>query len=127
MEHAPVPSYTKNIIDDTLDPEDCDQEPELLKFVQVISSSNHKYPCIVTKSKPNLDEISRSELEALQVTAKKYGQFHPWKLREISHKEPCWVAASRSLPEGGHGRAPMPYESFFDGADANAQEIFQLM
>jgi len=124
MPHGPVPSYSKNVIDDTLD--GTDEEAGLLKYVAVqYQSVGHKYPQFVLKAEPNLDELSLSELQALDAVIERYGGMSPWDLRQASHKELCWTIARDAKPEHMES-VPMPYELFFEGTGRDEQEILAL-
>jgi uncharacterized phage-associated protein len=121
MPHGPVPSYSKNIIDDTLD--ESDSESALLSYVGVDSS--HKYARFTPKADADLGQFSASERAALDATIAAYGHMDPWALRNLTHKEPCWLIADETKPDGV-GSVPMAYELFFEGQNAEALAILEL-
>jgi uncharacterized phage-associated protein len=123
MPHGPVPSFSKNLIDDALD-QWKDVEPSLLKYVGVDRSG--KYPQFVFKEMPDLGELSLSEVNALDCTVARYGQKGPWELRNLSHEEPCWVIAHRHKPAGIES-VEMPYETFFEGQPAEVASLLELV
>ncbi len=123
MPHGPVPSFSKNVIDDALD-EDNDAEKSLLTYVSVDKSSRHAR--FVSKSQPNLGELSASETESLEATIAKYGQLDPWPLRELSHKEPCWLISHGNKPDGVES-VEMPYELFFEGQPDDVKALLELV
>jgi uncharacterized phage-associated protein len=123
MPHGPVPSFSKNVIDDALD-EDNDAEKSLLEYVAVDKTSKH--PRFVSKATPNTGELSASEIEALDATIANYGQVDPWPLRQLSHKEPCWLISHGNKPDGVES-VEMPYELFFEGQSDETKALLELV
>ena len=123
MPHGPVPSFSKNVIDDALADEQ-DVEKSLLRYVAIDKAHHHWR--FVSKAAPNLGELSASEIDSLDATISRYGAVEPWPLRELSHKERCWIVAHQSKPEGVES-VEMPYELFFEGEPAEAQAMLELV
>lgn len=125
MPQGPVPSFSKNMIDDTLEPEPDDAEKGLLKYVRVDKQDGHKYRIFVSRKPADLDQLSSSEREVLDHTIEKYGNLDPWPLRNLTHRELCWKISDESKREGVLS-VPMPYELFFKGQGASAEEMLEL-
>jgi hypothetical protein len=123
MPHGPVPSFSKNVIDDVLEGDD-DVEESLLEYVSV--NRRPKHPQFVSKTKPNLGELSKSEIEVLDATIAQYGRLEAWSLRELSHKEPCWLIAHGNKPDGVES-VEMPYELFFEGQSDEVKALLELV
>jgi uncharacterized phage-associated protein len=123
MPHGPVPSFSKNVIDDALDAEG-EVEAALLKYVSINKRPKHHQ--FVSKVKPNLGELSASEIEALDATIAEYGGLDAWSLRERSHGEPCWLIAHGSKPEDVES-VEMPYELFFEGQPDHVKALLELI
>lgn len=70
------------------------------------------WPVISAVGPEDHSVFSRSELKVLNDVAEKYGKLSASKLRKLSHEDPSYVLADKNRPQGG--RAPMPYESFFE-------------
>ena len=122
LQHGPAPSFSKNIIDDFLDQWN-DVEPGLKKYVKVDQSG--KFPQFVSVTSPDLEALSKSEVDALEKTIEKYGQMDPWALRNLSHDELCWkIADSQRHPSSG---VEMPYELFFEGQPDNVRTLLELL
>ena len=123
MPHGPVPSFSKNVIDDALD-QWADVEKSLLKYVCVDKSG--KYPQFISRAEPDLGELSDSEIAAIDTMLAKYGPMDPWPLRDLSHEEPCGLIAHRSKPAGVES-VEMPYELFFEGQSDEVKSLLELI
>jgi uncharacterized phage-associated protein len=124
MPHGPVPSFSKNVIDDALDQWE-DVEKALLTYVAVDKAS-WKYPQFVSRREPDLGELSQSEIQALETVVERYGGMDPWPLRNLSHEEPCWLISHESKPDGVES-VEMPYELFFAGQPDEKQSLLELI
>ena len=68
--------------------------------------------------------FSKSDLEVLADVAKKYGKLHWKRLVELSHDEPAYKLADKE--RSPNGRAPMPYETFFEGEGSEMLEVAEV-
>jgi hypothetical protein len=74
------------------------------------------WPRFVARGEENYRVFSKSDLGVLSDVAGKYGTLHWKRLVDMSHEEPAYKRADEQRLKPG-GRAPMPYESFFESAD----------
>lgn len=125
MQHGPVASFSKNVIDDTLNGDSAEGDSELLRYVDVVPPGAHRYATFKTKAEPDLSQLSQSEVEVLDDVIQRYGPKSGWALRELTHRDECWKQLYGNRPSG-QNRVPLPYEEFFMGADSEAQETLAL-
>lgn len=62
----------------------------------------HKGKFLISKEdiSGNIDELTKSEKESVDIVLKDYGDMEPYDLRELSHKEDPWKNARGNLPDG---------------------------
>lgn len=96
------------------------EEQELfLRYIDIVSDY---WPRYVATGDEDFKVFSRSDLQVLSEIAEKYGKLHWKRLVELSHQEPAWKLADKGRAKP-NGRALMPYETFFEGADARMREV----
>ena len=93
MDLGPVPSIAVDILDEIEDVQkfklkmlDSKNKEVFDRFLKVIKDS--KYPTYKAKIDPDLDVLSKSEIEALEAIVKKFGKCQASTLVNITHKEP---------------------------------------
>lgn len=82
------------------------------RHVSVIRNAVHP------KQRPNLKVFSKSDLDVLKATCKRYGTMGAGQLRTLSHADRAWLEA----PENG----PMDYALFFEDS-VEGQRIRELV
>ncbi|MGH9424092.1 MAG: type II toxin-antitoxin system antitoxin SocA domain-containing protein, partial [Thermoanaerobaculia bacterium] len=73
------------------------------------------------RGEENFRVFSKSDLQVLADVANQYGRLHWKRLVDLTHDEPAYKAADRFRPKDG--RAPMPYETFFEGTTSDMLEV----
>jgi uncharacterized phage-associated protein len=122
---GPVPSHADDFFDEAqaahqAGPSTPDQE-EFLQYLDVVADY---WPRYVANGEENFRVFSRSDLEVLADVAKKYGKLHWKRLVQLSHEEPAYKLADKD--RSPNGRAPMPYETFFEGAGSEMLELAEV-
>lgn len=120
MDRGPVPSISLNEMNEAIQPEESDNEPALLKVLEVHRDT--KFPTFSLKDRNLFDPetFSRSELEVLEEVADYYGRKTAGQLIDLSHKESAWTRANEHRSEGSS--VPMPFETLFDPANRDMLE-----
>lgn len=107
---GPVPSIVDNILDEIEGIQivrsklSSNNKAIFDKFLKLVKDS--KYPSYKAKVEPELDVLSKSEIEALEVTVKKFGKYAASTLVDITHREP--------IVENTPLNAYMEYRKYFD-------------
>jgi uncharacterized phage-associated protein len=120
---GPLPSEADDFFDEvevanSAGPSTPDQE-EFLRYLDVVADDWHRY---VARGDENYSVFSKSDLLVLAEVAKKYGHLHWKRLVALTHEEPAYKLANKDRKP--NGRAPMPYETFFEGvADRDMREV----
>ncbi len=110
MDHGPVPSQTYNLISGALSDSQIWDE-----FIS--DRSNHQ---IALRKEPEIDELSRAELNLLDEVLKEFGTMDRWALSEETHKFPEW--------KNPHGSAlPISLEDILSADKGSAEEIDQIL
>jgi uncharacterized phage-associated protein len=122
---GPVPSHADDFFDEAqaahqAGPSTPAQE-EFLQYLDVVADY---WPRYVANGEENFRAFSRSDLEVLADIAKKYGKLHWKRLVELSHEEPAYKLADKD--RSPNGRAPMPYETFFEGQGSEMLELAEI-
>jgi len=94
------------------------QQEEFFRYLDIVADYWHRY---VARGEEDFRVFSKSDLQVLSEIAKKYGHLHWKQLVEISHQEPAYKLADKERPKDG--RAPMPYETFFEGTNSEMLEV----
>jgi len=115
---GPLPSQAVDFLDDAeaahlAGPSSPEQE-EFFHFLDVVSDY---WPRFVARGEENYRVFSKSDLGVLSEIAEKYGKLHWKRLVELTHEEAAYKQADIQRQKSS-GRAPIPYESFFEGNDA---------
>jgi uncharacterized phage-associated protein len=102
---GPIPSFTKDIAEDS-----CDTEMESQYRNNVISKEGHNL-----LSKNNIDKsvFSKTDMDILDKIYQKFGHMSHWELSDLSHEFPEWKKHESSLNMGFANRHVMNYEDFF--------------
>jgi uncharacterized phage-associated protein len=122
---GPVPSHADDFFDEAqaahqAGPSTPEQE-EFLRYLDVVADY---WPRYVANGEENFRVFSKSDLEVLADVAKRYGKFHWKRLVELSHQESAYKLADKDRSR--NGRAPMPYETFFDGENSEMLELAEV-
>ena len=115
MEWGQVPSHTRDFITGNvwLDP------AYLKKFRNSLEVKKTPYPNLVAKRKPAVKYFSKTDIECLKESLKKYGTMPFSKLRNISHEEPTWLQTGRDQE--------IDYALMVDEDNPNKKEILEEM
>jgi len=122
MPLGPVASSTKDIIEmsDFLSEIEKDYA---IRFIEPISNTNY----IRSVKDVDKDELSDSEIEALDYISEKYQKLNSIELSEITHKYPDWEKKKNSFTLGQVSRVEMDLVDFFeDPTDPNIDKLYQL-
>jgi len=101
MEHGPVGTVTKDILDAIKKNEYID------KFIKVVSDRE-----IESIEAIDFEEFSETDLSTLRMVQAVYGKIETYSLREYTHKFPEWVRFEKIISSNG-GSHKMHIEDFF--------------
>lgn len=122
---GPVPSQADDFFDEALAAHQAGPStPEQEEFLQYLDVVADYWPRYVANGSENFRVFSKSDLEVLGDVAKKYGKLHWKRLVELSHEETAYRLADKG--RAPNGRAPMPYETFFEGADSEMLRLAEV-
>jgi len=122
---GPVPSQADDFFDEAqaahlAGPSTPEQE-NFLRYLDVVADY---WPRYVANGDENFRVFSKSDVEVLTDVAKKYGKLHWKQLVDLSHEEPAYKLADKN--RSPNGRAPMPYETFFEGERSEMLEVAEV-
>ncbi len=113
MEHGPVASTTKDILDKKIDNDYANS------YINVLSKTDIK-----TKRPVDFDEFSETDLTALRIVNSVYGKMSAYQLRTYTHKFPEWKRFEEKIDSIG-GSYKMSLEDFFKNPDTRlGKDIF---
>lgn len=128
LDYGPVPSKALDIINDVQDNRPVSYESgksnkdKFEEFLVIKKRRFGRYPIFLSKKDPDLNCLSESELEAIEETIKKYGQYSPIELIDITHKDSSWLKTAKN--------EEIDYRLFFDsepGAKEGALEYMETL
>ena len=127
LEHGPVPSASLNLMNDAISPTIFNGRRIGYDVVgqYLMVNTDKKNPEFTINGDPVLDLLSGSDVEALDDTISRYGQYSPWDLRNLTHRDATWI-----IPDGQREpgcRADIPYELFFEGQSSEVREMLLLV
>jgi uncharacterized phage-associated protein len=114
---GPLPSQADDFLDDAeaahlAGPSSPEQE-EFFRYLDVVSDY---WPRFVARGEEDYRVFSKSDLSVLSEVTGKYGRLHWKRLVDLSHQDPAYKRADEQRQKPS-GRAPMPYEFFFEDAN----------
>ena len=119
MEHGPVPSQMKNLLDEVEKGSPVSAESITLASSLQLDRS-FQYPRITATKQPDLEELSESDIESLEAVIRQFGQKTFTELRAITHEMPAYDRAW-STKDRNKLKAWMRFEDFFqEDADSLA-------
>jgi len=122
---GPVPSQADDFFDEAQAARQAGpstpEEKEFLRYLDIVADY---WPRYVANGEENFRVFSKSDLQVLADVAGKYGKLHWRRLVELSHEEPAYKLADRE--RSPNGRAPMPYETFFEGEGSEMLEVAEV-
>jgi uncharacterized phage-associated protein len=122
---GPVPSHADDFFDEAQAAHQAGPStPEQEEFLQYLDVVADYWPRYVANGEENFRVFSKSDLEVLADVAKRYGKFHWKRLVDLSHQESAYKLADKDRSR--NGRAPMPYETFFDGENSEMLELVEV-
>jgi uncharacterized phage-associated protein len=89
LPYGPIPSQILDILNDKKNLFE-DEKEYLNKYLVIGGDRNKTIKC---KNKPDLNELSKSEIIIMNRVVKEYGRYTPGRLIDISHEEPAWKNA----------------------------------
>jgi uncharacterized phage-associated protein len=121
MNFGPVASGTKDILEFSsfLDHE---EKEYALKYLTLIPNSK----VIKSIKETDLDELSSSEIEAMDYVWKLLGSKHPKELSNLTHKYPEWQKHSEQLKLKMATRIKMNLADFFDDVQPGLESFYSL-
>jgi uncharacterized phage-associated protein len=124
LPYGPIPSISLNEMNDAIAAPEVEDEDRTL-FNEVLEVRAGAQPTFAAKNGFDSEVFSESEIEVLRETANRFGKLTAGQLVSLTHKELTWtIPNEHRTPEG---RSPIPYELFFVGASADAQEILKTL
>jgi len=90
LDHGPIPSYIKNLVDDAADDIDSSYLVDTIYFER--PEGTHMYRVLPRRKFTEKDKnyFSQTELEVLEKVCARFGDKNTKYLEEISHKEAPW-------------------------------------
>jgi uncharacterized phage-associated protein len=129
MNYGPVPSEALNLMNDVLAPVEVDdaEREEFEAALQVDRGflNRHRNPRFRARGPVNRSVFSESDIEALDYVAKAYGKHTASQLVDLTHEEEVFKCTDPARRPGG--AVDIPYELFFTGAPAGAEEVLRLV
>jgi len=108
LEHGPIPSHTRDRIRHFLEDESSDSDLGTMFTLD----KNFRYPRLVPRRSPNLDFLSKSDLDVLEETVKEFGAKSFEELKALTHE---MAAYKKAWKEGVSAKSfPMSLEDFFE-------------
>ena len=111
MQHGPVPSQAYNMMKSA---RDSDVYGFTIEYSKQVKPTRN----------PNLIKLSRSDIECLTDTAKQYGNYPVWQLRQLSHDEAWRAAWARS---GNAGSVLMSLEEVISSVDDDEGDLMEYL
>jgi uncharacterized phage-associated protein len=118
LKHGPVPSTTRDILEENPFGLDEDEFNYASEFIKVTDKYNFT-------SQSELDDkvFSATDIKALEDIFKTYGKYDHFELRDISHQFPEWKKYESALNSRVSSRFPMLFEDFFEDADPRFDKL----
>jgi uncharacterized phage-associated protein len=117
LEHGPVPSAVLNLINDVEKKQLSGQGVQALAEALELDRT-FENPRFRARQKPNMDLLSKSDVDVLDRVADSFGSKTFAELRALTHETVAYQRAWTGKP-ADKGSAPMAFEDFFD-EDADA-------
>lgn len=102
-------------------------EGEYLKYAQrfLAHPKENDNEEIISKSAVDLSVFSQTDIEALEIAFKEFGDKDQFELANITHIYPEWARHKKEL-DGGRKRVQMDYFDFFSNPKIDRCDIFEL-
>lgn len=100
---GPVPTFTQkafecHIMNDEMT-ENMRQFCQSFEVTKVSNDHNKQVTRISSTDKPDMDELSKSDVECLDNTIKKYGKMTAYALSDLSHGDQAWKDTREKMKE----------------------------
>lgn len=128
MPYGPVPGNALQAMNDMIDATEVeselaeDQKRLIDEYLEVKADGAH--PRFEAKRQFDPEVFSKSELAALESVFEKFGTKTANQLVSLTHKDPTWTVPNQSRLGG---RASIPYHMFFEDADPQVRQIWELI
>ena len=132
LPYGPVPSVALNEMNDAINIETLDEGDDILAdsicFASVLKV--HKpmfggHPTFKAKNGFDAEVFSKSEIDCLESSVRKFGKKKAVDLVNLTHQETAWMIPNKVRK--ANGRERIPYELFFHGAGPEAQEMLAFV
>jgi len=111
LPHGPAPTTVLNVLDAVLRGSVFPGSRALLSAIEIDDTVKH--PRIRATQEPDWDCLSKSDIEALDLTLERYGRSSFKKLWKLTHSMSAYKNAWDQ--RGTRRSSPMSFEDFFDG------------
>ncbi len=91
LEHGPIPSAIKNLIDTADDDFDNSILADTIKFEKNDSQNIHRVIALRNFSENDKKYFSPTELDILENVCKRFGEKNTKQIEDVSHKEAAWM------------------------------------
>lgn len=117
LKNGPIPSNTKDIVENYDLPENEQQHRDV--FLEVVGKYDFK-----AKNKIDKTVFSETDLSVMENIYQNFGDKTQFQLSDISHFYPEWEKFENSLENANASRFEMDYNDFFDNPTQNNHQIF---
>lgn len=114
MQHGPVPSGVRDLLT-----ENAWLSPDLIDKVAEALEIEGRHRNLRAKREPDLSLFSETDIECLEWSLREYGDKPFSKLRDLTHKETCYLVAGTN--------EPIDYRYMVDETNPNRAEILSEM
>lgn len=90
LEHGPVPSFIKNLVDDAVDDIQHSEFADTIDVERPAGTNMYRILPVRKFSKQDHDLLSPNELEILEKVCARYGNASTKEIEEASHRESAW-------------------------------------
>jgi uncharacterized phage-associated protein len=120
MDNGAVPSQTRDMTERTTWIGDTEKD-----YAGTYLKNDGKYD-LKSKSAPDNDVFSDSDIEALEFAWEKFGSLDQYQLGKLTHNYPEWNDHEKELKSKPRSRFPMDINRFFDDPITNTDCCFTL-
>jgi uncharacterized phage-associated protein len=117
LPHGPVPSRTLNLLSAVISGSTWEQEAVAMSHVLELDRQ-YANPRFSAAKVADPDQLSVSDISALDKVITDYGRMGFGELKRITHDDPAYVQAWEARTSGSNG-ADMSFEAFFDEEDSD--------
>mgnify|MGYP001591638515 CR=1 FL=1 len=97
-----------------------------IKEFLVPNKKTEKVESVISKKEVDLDVFSQTDIDALEVVFKEFGDQDQFELALLTHDYPEWYRFEKEIMSGKKKRVPMDYTDFFKNSRKREDRIFAL-